>query len=120
MIIQQDTYKPREIGWEELRERIHDLSESNSGMKNGNATFGRSIVFDDKYFCNVSVYDKTQRVATLYIGIDRKKGKELLEAKLGLKLERTDQLERILSPEEIAHLEEADKKRLRVSGPIEI
>jgi len=116
MIIAEDTYSVAGENWEILSERIENIPECNSGMKNESATIGRSIVFEDTYFCNISVYGSRMRIAVLYIGIDSNNGMLLLEEKLGFKLERRPLLETILAPEEIERIEKAD--RMRTSGPI--
>ena len=116
MIIAEDTYSVAGENWEILSERIENIPECNSGMKNESATIGRSIVFEDTYFCNISVYGSRMRIGVLYIGIDKDRGKLLLEERLGLKLERRPVLERVLTPEEVDRIEKAD--RMRTSGPL--
>lgn len=111
MIIEEDTYKARESEWEELNEKVYNIPESNFHINVQGASFGRSIVFEGEYFCNISVFERTQRIGVVYIGVGRDKGKELLEAELGLKLERREPLEKILSTDEMARIEEGSKKR---------
>jgi len=111
MLTDWETYKAKSASWEDLRKKVFDASVEEDGFVGKDPSFTRTLLLQNRYACTVFGYDKVQRIQALYIGIQNDEGKELLEARLGLELEVRPDLERILTPEEIAHAEEADKRR---------
>ena len=111
MLTDWDTYKTEEGKWNDLRAKVLHLSEASILLPDPNASFQKSALLDGKYFCDVCVYDQTQRISVLYVGIQKDQGKILLESRLGLILESRPDFERIFTPEQILLVERADERR---------
>ena len=111
MLKDWDTYKTDEARWNDLRVGVLHLSEGSIFPQGPAVSFQRSAMLDNACFCDISIYDQTQRISVLYFGIPKDQGKALLESRLELKLESRPDSERIFVPEQILLSPEANGPR---------
>lgn len=114
MLTDEETYKVQ--NWQELKEKLEEYPLE---ILNKAANSGRSLLLEGKYYCNLAIYEKTQRINAFFIGLQRQEGKALLEARLGIKLESIEETTRF-TPEESKLLAKLAEERKKDKGPIVI
>ena len=86
MLTDWETYKIKDGNWEDLRKRVQDIPETKGIVVKGAEVCG-SFILNERYFCNVSLYDSKEKISAFYVGIDKEGAKPMLEQALEVKLE---------------------------------